>query len=189
MDDFVMNGESPTVILKKIIIQVPVKKPNKQKFFKVLSGPEWEILVTVLELREEGEYYLVTKNIAPYIIGEVKLVRLNLAYYLDGTPFLIPIPMPEPDNPSKWNSWHRSLDTAVKTAMRTWIRAIPDKSSNGYILMEAMGKFQEPILPKDLTLKNYMEIGFRGRIISELDHPVIKHLMGQGHGAVAQETE
>ena len=182
MEDFLIKGDSQNLIVKKIIIQVPVKKPNKQKFLRVMPGQEWEVSVSILEIKEDGEYYLVKPAILPYLSNEVKNVRLNLAYYLDGSPFLIPVPLPDAENPSKWNSWHRSLDTVVKAAFNDWVRAIPDKSINGYQLMKATGHFECPPLPEDMKLKNYVEIAFHDRIIDSLEHPVVKHLLGQGLG-------
>ncbi len=178
MADFAINPAAQPLIIKKVIIQVPTKKPNKQKFFRVMAGPEWEISVYVLELKEEAEYYLVRPEILPYLMTEVKYVRLHLAYYLDGSPFLIPVPLPDTENPAKWNSWHRSLDEVVKRAREEWVRAIPDKSINGYQLMVAPGTFECPPLPEDMTLQDYLRIAFKDRIIDSQDHPVVKALLG-----------
>jgi hypothetical protein len=180
MADFAIKLSQQPVNLSRKIIQVPVKKPNKQKFFRVVPGEQWEVTVPVLELKEEAEYYLVRPEILPYIQNEVKYVRLNLGYYLDGTTFLIPVPLPEANDQTKWNSWHRSLDEVTKNAQTQWIRAIPDKSINGYELMVASGDFVHPKLPTDMNLQDYVKLGFKGRIIDSPDHPVVKKLLGIG---------
>jgi hypothetical protein len=180
MADFVVNPSKQPLIIQRKIIQVPVRKPNKQKFFRVVQGEEWEVTVPVLELKEEGEYYLVRPEVRDYLIGEIKFVRLNLGYYLDGSTFLIPVPLPDSDSPEKWNSWHRSLDEVVKNAKTQWVRAIPDKSINGYQLMAANGNFTCPDLPLDMVLSDYVRIGFRDRIIDSPDHVIVKKLMGLG---------
>jgi hypothetical protein len=178
LNAFVVTGETENLSLKKIIIQVPVRKPNKQKFFRVKTEAEFSTIVYVLEIKEDGDYFLVSPNIVPYIIQEVKKVRLNLAYYLDGNPFLIPVPLP--DDNGKINSWHSSLDLVVKMAKENWVRAIPDKSINGYTLMQASGDMIcSNELPSDKKLIDYIAIAFRGKIIDTLDHPVIKTLLGQ----------
>jgi hypothetical protein len=179
MAEFVTTGSMPMV--KKRILDVPVKRPNKQKFFKVVPGKEWETTVWVVEIKEDNEFYIVKANMVPYIQQEVKLVRLNLAYYLDGNVFFIPIPLPDPENPGKWNTWHRSMDKAVKAAETSWIRTIPEKSIGGYNIMEAEGTYKEPKLPTDMVLVDYLKIAFdKGRIIEDTDHPILRQLLGQG---------
>lgn len=176
MLEFVVPA-SKNLILKRVVIQVPVKKPNKQKYFRVMEDAAYEISVPVIELKEEGDYYLAKPDVLPYLLGECKFVRLNLAYYDDGTVFLIPTPLPDEDNPTKWNSWHRSLDMVVKRAREVWVRAIPDKSVSGYLLMEAQGNISAPRLP-DLPMNEYVKIAFKDKIITGLDHPVVKSLLG-----------
>jgi len=177
MNEFSISPVGQTAAVRKVILQVPVKKPNKQKFFKVLPGSEWEACVSVIEIKEDNEFYIVKANVIPYVQAETKLVRLHLAYYMDGTPFLIPVPLPDADG--KWNSWHRSLDSAVKSATKKWVRAIADKASGGYILMEAIQNYPEPKLPEEMKLVNYIEIAFRGRIIGDPEHPLVMQLYGK----------
>jgi hypothetical protein len=176
MLEFVVPA-SKNLILKRVITQVPVKKPNKQKFFRVMEEEGYEITIHVLELKDEGDYYLVKPDVLPYLLGEVKYVRLNLAYYQDGTVFLIPTVLPDVDNPTKWNAWHRSLDLAVKRAKEVWVRAISDRVTSSYTLMEAQGSISEPKLP-DLSMNEYMKIAFKDKILSGIDHPVVKNLLG-----------
>jgi len=177
MEDFTITPSTP-LIVKKMIIAVPVRKPNKQKFFRVLPGAEWEACVPVLEMKEENEYYLVRPEVLPCLLQEVKFVRLHLGYYLDGSPFLIPLPLPDADNPAKWNSWHRSLAEVVLKAKESWVRAIPDKTIGGYQLMAAGSNFDCPPLPAEMRLADYVRIGFKDRIIDSPEHPVVKALLG-----------
>lgn len=177
LNDFAIQGNTHPYILKKIILQVPVKKPSKQRYFRVMPGCQWEISVPVLELKEDNDYYLVRPEVLPYLIREVKFVRLHLAYYLEGSPFIIPLPLP--DEMGKWNSWHQSLDQVVKAAQTKWVRAIADKSINGYSLMEASGNIVclNP-LPTDKCFTDYIELAFKGKVIDSVDHPVVKQLLG-----------
>lgn len=177
LDDFAIQGDTSQFILKKIILQVPVRKPSKQRYFRVMSGSQWEVSVPVLELKEDSEYYLVRPNVLPYLAREVKYVRLHLAYYLEGSPFIIPVPLP--DEMGKWNSWHKSLDEAVKAAQTKWVRCIADKSINGYTLMQASGNIicLNP-LPADKCFKDYVELAFKDKVIDSIDHHVVKQLLG-----------
>lgn len=178
MADFVVNQHQP-VMVRKVIIQVLVKKPNPQKFFRVLPGSQWEVSVPVLEMKEEGDYYLVHPDVLPYLVNEVRFVRINVAYYLNGSVFLIPTPLPDAENPMKWNPWHRSLDTVVKRAKEGWVRSVADRSISGYNLLAASGNYECPQLPTDMTLNDYLRIAFREKIIDSPDHPIVRRLLGE----------
>ena len=178
MADFVVDPAKPAVMVVRKIIQVPVKKPNNQKYFRVLPGSDWEVVVPVLELKEESEFYLVHPSVLPYIQEETKMVKLHLACYTDGTPFLIPVPLPPDGDYSKWNSWHRSLAEVVKAAQDNWVRSTADRASGGYKLRVASGDFTCPSLPEDMILDSFVMLGFKDRIIDSVEHPVVKKLLG-----------
>lgn len=179
LEDFIVSPTVSNIAIKKVIVQVPVRRPDKQKFFKVLLGEQWQVTVPVLEIKEDNEYYLVKPEMLSYLITEVKYIRLHLAYYMNGNPFLLPVTLPDPQNPTKWNSWHKSMAEVVTLATKNWIRVISDKSINGYQTMVATGIFPEPTLPENMQLKDYVRIAFKDHVIDSLDHPVIKQLLGQ----------
>jgi hypothetical protein len=45
--------------VKKAIITIQVRKPNRQEFIRVHPGEEWRFETAVLELKEEREIYLL----------------------------------------------------------------------------------------------------------------------------------
>jgi hypothetical protein len=51
-------------------------------------------------------------------------------------------------------------------------------SLGAYEIFEAMGKLPEPEWP-DLTFEQILEIAFRDRFISDLNHPVLRRLRGE----------
>lgn len=179
MEDFAINPTQSDIVVKPIIVQVAVRRPDKQKFFKVLPGEEWEKTFPILEIKEDSDYYLVRPEILPYLLSEVKYIRLHLAYYMNGNPFLLPVTLPDPQNPTKWNSWHQSMSEAVALASKgSWIRAVADKALQGYQIRQATGTFPEPVLPDDMEFKDYVKIAFKNHVIDTTDHPVVKQLLG-----------
>jgi len=173
MADFEAIPNDSGITLVRKIVTIPVRKPDKQKFFR--THPTSEVLVHLVEIKEEGEYYLVRKSALQALVGETKLFRLHLCYYQNGTIFLCPIPQPDEDG--KWNQWHKSLAIAIVDAKKKWIRAIPDKSINGYTIIEANGQISEPEIPR-MSLEEILQIAFKDRIIDNENHPIVKKLMG-----------
>ena len=75
------------------------------------------------------------------------------------------------------NTWSESARIAIREASRQWVRVIPDKSSNGYILETPMVAPPEPTWPL-LTFTEMLEKAFGARYIDGLDHPLVKKLRG-----------
>jgi hypothetical protein len=162
---------------------VEVRKPNKEKFFRVMVGPEWEAKVTVIELKEDREFYAVDPSIAEEVTELVenptiiKNVQLNVGVTMQGGIFLIPTPLPGEDG--KWNSWHESLAEMVEKAKYTPIRLVPDMEAKGYHSIEALATAE--INKNKIGKKTFWDIfdlAFKKRKIETVDHPVIKDLIG-----------
>jgi hypothetical protein len=45
-------------VAKKLLTTVPVRKPNKQEFFRVHPAADYRLLAAIVELRDERETYL-----------------------------------------------------------------------------------------------------------------------------------
>jgi hypothetical protein len=89
--------------------------------------------------------------------------------------FFIPVPLPGPNGVR--NPWHESLLQAVARAKLVWIRITANKDLGGYEIYEAAAKLPDPIWP-DLSLDDLLAIAFRGRIITDPDHPVVLEMLG-----------
>ncbi|MFZ5447820.1 MAG: hypothetical protein ACOZFS_04180 [Thermodesulfobacteriota bacterium] len=48
--------------VKKVLVTVPVRKPNRQEFIRVHPGEDWSLATKILELKKEGETFLVEKR-------------------------------------------------------------------------------------------------------------------------------
>ena len=60
-----------TIGVKKLLTTVPVRKPNRQDFVRVHSGPAFRLTpAAIIELKEDREVYLVTPAMAVELPGE-----------------------------------------------------------------------------------------------------------------------
>src|SRR5215472_18578542 len=65
--DFIETGGA-----KKVLLIVPVRKPNPQSFIRVRPEPEFRATWAVIELKDDRERYLVLPDIAAALPNEVK---------------------------------------------------------------------------------------------------------------------
>lgn len=166
-------GESLGV--KKMILRVPVKKPNKAEFFRIHSDPAFRFPGLILEMKEDNETFLLTPEMGDALPGLSRPVQIHTAVDRQGNVFLIPVPLPNEEGIR--NPWHESLAQAVAMAENQWIRIVANKSVGGYDVLVAQASLPEPIWP-DLGLEDLLKIAFRDRIISTPDHPVVQRLLG-----------
>jgi hypothetical protein len=164
-----------TLGVKKVLTMVPVVKPTKDRFFRTHESPNWVYPSWILEDKKTGETYIVSEDVASVLGGLVRAVELYTAIDRQNNLFLIPIPLPGPNGVR--NPWHESLLQAVLRAKLVWLRITANKDLGGYDIFEATAKLPEPIWP-DTTLDELLAIAFRGRIITNPDHPVVKEKLG-----------
>jgi hypothetical protein len=161
---------------KKILTTVPVRKPNKQDFVRVHPTPEFREPFAVIELKDDRERYLITPDIAAAFPAEFVTEMLYTAINRQRVVFLWPVRLPASDG--RVNPWHSSAQQAAELAMECWIRVISNTSLGAYEIMKAPGNFPDPEWP-EYTFHELLKIGFRDRIISSADHPVLKRLRGE----------
>lgn len=165
-----------TVGVKKLLTTVPVRKPNRQDFVRVHPDPEYRLTpAATIEVKDEGEVYLVTPNIAPGLAGEFSTVTLFTTISRQGTLHLWPVKLPDPDG--RYNEWHRSAAEAAERAMSKWVRVTSSRSLGAYELFEASGELPEPVWP-EFSFQEILKIAFRDRIVDRPDHPLVQKLKG-----------
>lgn len=166
-------GEAAPV--QRVLTNVPSRKPSKDEFFRVRPGPDWNVNVMLLDLKREGESYLMSSETMHVLPDIERPVTLYLAVDRRGNPFLIPVPLPTHDG--KLNLWHQSLAEAVKLAQTNWVRCSANLTAGCYDVFKAQVQLPEPEWP-EMDLAKLVEIAFRGRVITSPDHPVIQQLLG-----------
>lgn len=165
-----------TLGVKKLLALVTVGKPKKQIFFRTHSAVEMTFDVMLLEQKESRESYVVMPDVAQEVSELVRPVQLHAAIDRQNNVFLVPVPLPGEDGTR--NPWHESLAQALEHAKLKWIRITANMHAGGYDVYEAEGTLQEPEWPAN-DIDKLVEVAFRGKIITSLDHPVIQTLLGK----------
>ena len=162
--------------VKKRIMTVPVRKPNRQDFVRVHPGEDWLLQTAVLELKEDREHYLVLKEMWSEIPGEIVPKLLVTAINRQNVVFIWPIRLPGEDG--RIDNWNLSALEAAEHAKGKWVRVAANMSLGGYDVYEATGELPEPVWP-EITFQELVNIAFKGRLIDSTDHPVLKRLSGE----------
>ena len=164
--------------VKKLLLTVPVRKPGKHEFIRVHPGPGFRAPLAAIELKDEDrDFYIVTPNVAG-AIDETIPVTAYTAITRSGAVFIWPCRMPGPDG--RDSDWWRSAHTAATIAMSKWIRIKSNMSLGAYEVMEATAAaISEPQWPDEHDFQSLLRIAFRDRLITDLDHPVLKRLRGE----------
>lgn len=130
----------------------------------------------LLELREDRQTFLVSPELAPYLPGEAVAKVLVPAITVHGHVVLWPIRLP--DEQGRLDEWNSTGFRAAELAKTRWVRLMANMGAGTYDVLEARGQFPEPIWP-DIKLGKLLELAFKDRVITDLDHPVLKRLRGE----------
>ncbi len=162
--------------VKKLITNVPCRKPHKQEFVRVRAGAEWRLDTLVFEDKDDRENYLIAPDLFTEVSEFAKPVCLRLAMNRQQNPFLWPCKLPGVDGRS--NLWYDSAIQAAAAAEKHWVRVAADMSAGMYQVYQATGDIENPDWP-ELQFRTILELCFRDRMISEVDHPILKRLRGE----------
>lgn len=164
--------------VKKVLLTVPVRKPDKSWFVRTHPNPDFALQTAVIELKEDRETYLVAPALWPELAGEATFSprALFTAVNRQGVPFLWPARLPGPDG--KLDEWGRTTLEAAELAKKSWVRVTANMSLGGYEVFQATGELPEPAWP-DLPFRELLRIAFKDRLIEGLDHPVLRRLRGE----------
>jgi hypothetical protein len=162
--------------VKKALLTIPVRKPAKEWFIR--THPTLHIKTAVLELKEDREVYLTAPALWAELAAESTFSprALHVTMTRQSVLFVWPIRLPGPDG--RIDDWNRSALEAASMAERRWVRVASNMALGAYDVFEATAEWPEPDWP-DLPLKELLRIAFKGRVITTLDHVVLKKLRGE----------
>jgi hypothetical protein len=165
-----------TLGVKKILTTVPVGKPKKTQFFRAHPSPDMSFDVLLLEDKDNREYYILNQEVAQVLSSLVRPTTLRAAIDRNDNVFLIPVPLPDGDG--KRNQWHQSLAQNLQHAESNWIRMTANMHVGGYDVYQAESRLEEPEWP-EANMAKLIEVAFRGKVITTLDHPIVQSLLGR----------
>jgi len=164
------------VNLKKALLTIPVRKPDRQWFFRVHPDSAYSLQTAVLELKDDRETYLVEQPLWQELAGEVVVKVIHTAINRHGNVFLWPIRLPGEDG--RHDEWNRSALEAVDYAQKSWVRLASNMNLGAYELSEALGDLPNPEWP-EMEFEKLLSIAFKDHFIHSLDHPAVRRLRGE----------
>ena len=160
---------------KKLWTKIPVRKPSKTEFFRVLDDENYTIRTAVIELKEEGETYLIDQSLLGDLSEFIVPVQIVIATTRMGSLLVWPVKLPQ----ERRNSWHDTALHAAELAKSKWICMRANMNAGCYELLVATGKLPDPVFPtEELTFKKMLELAFRDFFVDTLDHPLVLRLSG-----------
>jgi hypothetical protein len=164
-----------TAGVKKLLTTIPARKPNAQDFVRVHPSPEYRENFAMIDLKDDREDYIVHPEILPELAGEAVYKTVFTAINRQRVLFLWPIRLPAPDD--RKSEWIRSQREAAEIAMEKWVRMKANMSLGAYEIMAAESVMAAPEWP-ELPFNELVHIAYKERIITSIEHPVVKRLRG-----------
>lgn len=175
------NTSVPSVKLYTI---VPIRKPGKQEFFRTREGWFFETMTLQVPEGFQEINYLVDEPLWTVLNQELQKIQFYAAINTDGTVFLIPIKILD-----RGNRWISSLLDIIDQAKTKWVRAVSSSDLGAYESVAAIHDLGDAKWPltvvnrdkktKEFTMDFLIRTAFFGRLITNIDHPAIKKLLGQ----------
>lgn len=163
--------------VKKIILSIPVRKPDRSWFVRVHPDPAFTFDTAVIEMKEDREVFLVARDLWPELASEATFIPITLftAISRTGVSFLWPVRLAGSDGKSM--GWWDTAREAVTIAQGKWCCVVANLQLGGYEVFVANGELAEPLWP-EMTFQQILRVAFKDRYIDSADHVVLRKLRG-----------
>jgi hypothetical protein len=155
----------------QVVTSVPLCKPEKEWFFRV--HPEFMRYMAVIS--EKKENYVVDPKLMSQLGGEVTKKMIVLGVTRQGKLFFWPLKI---EAERGLDEWSKSALVAMEIAKTKWTKMKSNVDAGYYEAFTAKGNLGEPTWP-ETGIDELLAIALRNRVISTMDHPVIKRLNGE----------
>jgi hypothetical protein len=129
----------------------------------------------LIDLKDEREDYLVRPEVVSELAGEIVFKTIFTAINRQGVVFLWPVRLPALDD--RKSEWSRSQREGAELAMTKWVRLKANMSLGAYEITVAESVMADPVWP-ELSYQQLLQIGYQDRMITTVDHPVVRRLRG-----------
>jgi hypothetical protein len=158
----------------KMHVTVSAGRPAPGAWIRTHPDPHyWMVSAGLKSL--DGTLYLATTDVLGAVSEDVRYYQLVTFTTRAGALGVWPIVMPGPDG--KPTGWTQSALEAATTAKKEWVRIRANMSSGGYEVHRLLVTIPEPDWP-DLTFEQILNLAFKDRIITAVDHPLVRQLRG-----------
>jgi hypothetical protein len=159
---------------EEALVHVPVRKPSVNEFVRVNPDPAMSLATSVF-VDPERETYFVAPSARNVLVAGVKAVLLLATVNQRGVFFIWPLALG--DGTGRRNAWHDTAREASELAKREWVKLVSDMPSGQYRVFRAKGELPNPVFPEK-SLEELLSIAFRGRVIADENHPVVRQALG-----------
>ena len=170
----VLNTLDLKDLLKVELVEIAVRKPKKDEWFRVLPGQFQQ--GGILEVQRE--LYWVSPKIQSQLLGDpcFSMRICVLVVTKQGLPLIWPL-RPDCDSGGKSDKHAQGPLTAMQLAQEKWTRMYWIKGKFEYAI-ETADILDEPKFPEK-SFSELLRLGFKSSIISTLDHPALLELKGR----------
>jgi hypothetical protein len=162
------------VDVQKALVTVPLSKPGRHDWFRV--HPDHSFPTAILDQKEQRESYVVTPQVAAAFPAEVVRKMLYLTVTRQGIVRLWPVRMPGDDG--RLDPWNMAAHDAAERAKSQWVRISANMGLGAYDVHVAKADYGDPEWPTE-SFDEILKVAFKGRVISDPDHIVLRRLRGE----------
>lgn len=177
LTSYAIKGDSWVSVTTKYLMEVPVQKPQQAAFVRTWGHDDDWKPYPLIEVKEDRTFYLLSPRITAALRenGETTLIQARLVPTVDycGNLFLWPLKVSEREN-----SWNLSGERVAILAKDKWLRVQSNLGAGHYDTFVAVDQSREPNWP-ELSYAKILDLAFKGRVIKDMDHPVLKNLRGE----------
>ena len=167
------------VARKVALVNVSVKKPPNNVYFRVYPNPDWTLDGSVV-LGDGGsdDFYFVTPRMLNHhtMLPRLRKTTIVTVYYWPGGEVSL-WPVPIVDDTTRTKCW-KTARAAHEIAKEKWVQLAWNEGLRDYDVITAEGINMEPVWPADKTFQDLLRIGFADRIIDTENHPYVLRLRG-----------
>jgi hypothetical protein len=163
---------------KKHLINVPVRKPPGNVYFRVHPDPGWSLDASII-IGDGGsdDFLFVTPFMLNHhtMLPRLRRVIITVVFSWPGAELsLWPCPQLGERNIACW----KSMNAARELAKTTWTQLTWNEAARDFDVVTAEGSLPAPTWPTDKTFADLLRLGFADKIIANENHPYVLRLRG-----------
>jgi hypothetical protein len=164
---------------RKALELIPVRRPQKTTWFKAHPDQTFWYRAFLLEDERTGDFYFLSRPVWESLVelGEKAISRKLLIPLMSRNNVLTVWPVSLGAD-GTLGTWAESALTAAVTARTEWVRIMSNREMGGYEIRTRPSDGVEPQWP-DISVVELLRIAFKGRVVTGMDHPIIRDLRGE----------
>jgi hypothetical protein len=179
LDDLKVDQNYEELGENKLLVDVPITKPNRQWWVRCHPSAEYRMAASVFVDTRDRTFYRVAGGVRQELENEMKAVELITSITRQGELFIWPITLPPPDKAD--NPWNKTAREAARRAEDQWVSVRSNTNRGAYDIVTPEHPPTDPSWPS-FEFEDLLERAFKGNHISSIDHPIIKNLRGAFNG-------